>query len=86
LGAKTNILESSYLEDQETDEIPYIWRKIDREDRKGRAVIERGRTSETSLYFNENTRRYIAENCHIFTRHRENQKFRSHLEIRDQRC
>jgi hypothetical protein len=29
------------------------------------ALMEAARTSETSVYFNENTRRYRSEGCHI---------------------
>jgi hypothetical protein len=32
------------------------------------------RTSETSVYFNESTRRYIPEGCHLHNRRSENLK------------
>jgi hypothetical protein len=38
-------------------------------------VMEAIRTSETSVYFNETTRRYIPEGCHLHTRRRKNLKF-----------
>jgi hypothetical protein len=34
-----------------------------------RALMEAVRTSETSAYFKETTRRYIPESCHLHTRH-----------------
>jgi hypothetical protein len=37
-------------------------------------MMETVRTSETSVYFNETIRRYIAEKCLIHTRRRENVK------------
>jgi hypothetical protein len=33
------------------------------------------RTSETSLYFNDTTRRYIPQGCHLHTRRHENLKY-----------
>jgi hypothetical protein len=33
------------------------------------------RTSETSVWFHETTRRCIPESCHLHTRHRENMIF-----------
>jgi hypothetical protein len=42
-------------------------------------MIEAVRTSETSVYFNETTRRYIIESCHLHTRRRENLK--SHMDL-----
>jgi hypothetical protein len=36
-------------------------------------MVEVG-TSEMSVYFNETTRRYIPENCHRYSRCRENLK------------
>jgi hypothetical protein len=36
--------------------------------------MEAARTSETSVYFNETTRRYILENSKLHTRRRENLK------------
>jgi hypothetical protein len=35
-------------------------------------MMDAVRTSETSVYFNETTRRYIPEGCHLQTRRREN--------------
>jgi hypothetical protein len=37
-------------------------------------MVEVVRTSETSVYFNETTRRYIAEGCHLRTHRHENLK------------
>jgi hypothetical protein len=37
-------------------------------------VMEAVRTSETSVCFNDTTRRYIPEGCHFHTRRRENLK------------
>jgi hypothetical protein len=37
-------------------------------------MMEAVRTSETSVYFNGTTRRYIPEGCHFHTRRRENLK------------
>jgi hypothetical protein len=38
------------------------------------ALTEAIRTSETSVYFNYTTRRYIPEGCHLHTRRRKNMK------------
>jgi hypothetical protein len=43
-------------------------------------LIEVLRTSETSIYFNETTRRYIPESCHLHTRRRANLKSEEELE------
>jgi len=37
-------------------------------------MMEAVRTSETSVYFHETTRRYVPESCHLHTRRRENLK------------
>jgi hypothetical protein len=44
------------------------------------ALMEVLRTSETSIYFNETTRRYIPESCHLHTRRRANLKSEEELE------
>jgi hypothetical protein len=35
------------------------------------------RTADTSVYFDETTRRYIPDSCHLYTRRRENLKSHS---------
>jgi hypothetical protein len=37
------------------------------------------RTSETSAYFDETTRRYILEDCHLHTRRSENLKYHDEI-------
>jgi hypothetical protein len=37
-------------------------------------MVDAVRTSEMSVYFDETTRRYIPEGCHLLTRLRENLK------------
>jgi hypothetical protein len=44
-------------------------------------MMEAVRTSETSVYFNETTRRFISEGCHLHIRRRENLK--SHVTVYD---
>jgi hypothetical protein len=43
-------------------------------------MMESVRTSETAVYFNETTRHYVPEGCHLRTRRREN------LQSRIQKC
>jgi hypothetical protein len=43
-------------------------------------MMEEVRASETSVYYNETTRRYILEGCHLHTRRREDLK--SHILVR----
>jgi hypothetical protein len=44
-------------------------------------MMEAVRTSETSVYFNDITRRYVAESCHLHTRRRENMKFHKDRDV-----
>jgi hypothetical protein len=43
----------------------------------GTLIMEAVNTSETSVYFNETTRCYILESCHLHISSRENMKFHS---------
>jgi hypothetical protein len=41
---------------------------------EGALIMEAANTSETSVYFQETTRRHIPEGCHLHIRSRENPK------------
>jgi hypothetical protein len=44
--------------------------------------MEAVRTSETSVYFHETTRRYTPERYHLYTRRRENLKYHNSKKVR----
>jgi hypothetical protein len=46
----------------------------DKGGKRGIPDMEKVPASETSVYFNETTRRYIPDGCHLHTRRRENLK------------
>jgi hypothetical protein len=52
-------------------------RRLSEVDKRFALMMESVHTSETSVYFNETTRRYIPKSCHLHTRGRKN--FKSHM-------